>query len=192
MYFLNNIEFLKWNEKTEEKNFGSQFLLVGFGFKSMRCNSCTEYVLKYNLFALDFKNFWKFYEIYLFTYPDAQAGYDTRLISRWSLTGLNSEFSFTKSSLPIAGGRIVGFIRIPWVLALWKMQITSSVFERWSTYLYIYIYVCVCVYQQPYTSRVRHKINFHRSLTGLNSEFFSPGPVAAPKLKSLVCPTIYP
>ena len=31
----------------------------------------------------------------LFTNPSAQAGYDTRSIFKWSLTGLNSEFSFS-------------------------------------------------------------------------------------------------
>ena len=33
---------------------------------------------------------------------------------------------------------------------------------------------------------------FKRSLTGLNSDFPSPRLVASPKLKNLVCPTIYP
>ena len=31
----------------------------------------------------------------LFTNPSARAGYDTRSIFKWSLTGLNSEFSFS-------------------------------------------------------------------------------------------------
>ena len=52
--------------------------------------------------------------------PSARAGYDTRSISKQSLTGLNSEFSFSKTScltkaeepylsyyLPIAGGWIL-------------------------------------------------------------------------------------
>ena len=59
----------------------------------------------------------------LFTNPSARAGYDTRTIFKRSLTGLNSEFSFSQTScltkaeepslsyyLPIAGGRIIGFI----------------------------------------------------------------------------------
>ena len=33
--------------------------------------------------------------ILLFTNPSARAGYDTRSIFKWSLTGLNSEFSFS-------------------------------------------------------------------------------------------------
>ena len=56
-----------------------------------------------------------------------------------SLTGLNSEFSFSKTScltkaeepslpyyLPIAGGRIIGFIPFPRVLVLCDMQLVSS------------------------------------------------------------------
>ena len=54
----------------------------------------------------------------LFTNPSARAGYDTRSIFKQSLTGFNSEFSFSETScltkaeepslpyyLPIAGGR---------------------------------------------------------------------------------------
>ena len=56
-----------------------------------------------------------------------------------SITGLNSEFSFSKTScltkaeepglsyyLPIAGGRIIGFIPFPRVLVLCEMQSVSS------------------------------------------------------------------
>ena len=56
--------------------------------------------------------------------PSARAGYDTRSIFKQSLTGLNSEFSF--SYLPIAGGRIIGFIPLPRVLVLCEMQSVSS------------------------------------------------------------------
>ena len=58
--------------------------------------------------------------IYIYTNSSAQAGYDTRSIFKWSLTGLNSEFSFSLTScltkaeepslpcyLPIVGGRII-------------------------------------------------------------------------------------
>ena len=58
---------------------------------------------------------------------------------KWSLTGLNSEFSFSETSwltkaeepsqpyyLPIAGGRIIGFIPFPRVLVLCEMQSVSS------------------------------------------------------------------
>ena len=57
---------------------------------------------------------------------------------KWSLTGLNSEFSFSYSSclskaeepslpyyLPIAGGRIIGFISFPRILVLCEMQSVS-------------------------------------------------------------------
>ena len=33
--------------------------------------------------------------VVLFTNPSARAGYDTRSIFKWSLTGLNLEFSFS-------------------------------------------------------------------------------------------------
>ena len=36
-----------------------------------------------------------FYGISIFTNPSARAGYDTRLVSKRSLAGLNSEFSFS-------------------------------------------------------------------------------------------------
>ena len=71
--------------------------------------------------------------------PSARAGYDTRSIFKQSLTGFNSEFSFSKTSclpkaeeprlpyhLPIAGGRIIGFILFPRVLVLCEMQSVSS------------------------------------------------------------------
>ena len=64
-------------------------------------------------------------KLYIFTNPSARVGYQTRSISKRSLTRLNSEFSFLKTSyltkgeepslpyyLPIAGGRIIGFITI--------------------------------------------------------------------------------
>ena len=75
----------------------------------------------------------------LFTNPSARAGYDTRSIFKRSLTGLNSEFFFSKTCcltkaeepslsyyLPIAGGRIIGFIPSPRVLMLCEMQSVSS------------------------------------------------------------------
>ena len=77
--------------------------------------------------------------IIIFTNPSAQAGYDTRSVFKRSLTGLNSEFSFSKTScltkaeepclsyyLPIAGGRIIGFIPFPRALVLCEMQSVSS------------------------------------------------------------------
>ena len=71
--------------------------------------------------------------------PSARAGYDTRSIFKRSLTGLNSELSFSSTScltkaeeprlpcyLPIAGGRIIGFIPFPRVLVLCEMQSVKS------------------------------------------------------------------
>ena len=71
----------------------------------------------------------------LFTNPSTRTGYDTRSIFKRSLTGLNSKFSFSKTScltkteehslsycLPITGGRIIGFIPFPRVLVLCEMQ----------------------------------------------------------------------
>ena len=73
--------------------------------------------------------------IYIFTNPSARAGYDTRSIFKQSLTCLNPEFSFSYTScftkaeepslsyyLPIAGGRVIGFIHFPRVLVLCEMQ----------------------------------------------------------------------
>ena len=75
-----------------------------------------------------------FYCISIFTNPSARAGYDTRSIFKRSLTGLNSEFSFSSTScltkaeepslpyyLPVAGGRIIGFIPFSRVLVLCEM-----------------------------------------------------------------------
>ena len=75
----------------------------------------------------------------IFTNPSALAGYDTKSIFKLSLRGFNSEFSFSQAScltkaeehslpyyLPIAGGRIIGFILFPRVLVLREMQSVSS------------------------------------------------------------------
>ena len=54
-------------------------------------------------------------------------------------------------------------------------------------YIYIYIYIPI----PP--SWMRHDFNFKRSLIGLNSEFsLFLRPAASPKLKTPVCPNIYP
>ena len=71
--------------------------------------------------------------------PSARAGYDTRSIFKRCLTGLNSEFSFSYTScltkaeepslpnyLPIAGGRISGFIPFSRELVLCETQSVSS------------------------------------------------------------------
>ena len=77
--------------------------------------------------------------MYIFTNHSTRAGYDTRSIFKRSLTGLNSEFSFSYTScftkaeepslpyyLPMAGGRIIGYIPFPRVLVLCEMQSVSS------------------------------------------------------------------
>ena len=77
--------------------------------------------------------------VFIFTNPSAWGGYDTRSIFKRSLTGLNSEFSFSLTScltkaeerslpyyLPIARGRIIGFIPFPRVLVLCEMQSVLS------------------------------------------------------------------
>ena len=81
--------------------------------------------------------------------PSARAGYDTMSIFKRSLTGLNSEFSFSQTScltkaeepslpyyLPTAGGRIIGFIPFPRVLVLCEMQ---SVLSRNWTRIAVFI-----------------------------------------------------
>ena len=80
-----------------------------------------------------------FYGISVFTNPSVRAKYDTRSIFKRSLTGLNSEFSFSSTSslnkseepslpcyLPIAGGRIIGFRPFSRVLELCEMQSAAS------------------------------------------------------------------
>ena len=79
------------------------------------------------------------YLLFIFTNPSTRARYDTRSVFKQSLTGSNSEFSFSLTScltkaeepslpyyLPIAGGRIIGFIPFPSVLVLCEMQSVSS------------------------------------------------------------------
>ena len=79
------------------------------------------------------------YFLYVFTNLSTQAGFDTGSLFKQSLTSFNSEFSFSKTDclakteepslpyhLPIAGGRIIGFIPFPRVLALYEMQSVSS------------------------------------------------------------------
>ena len=106
--------------------------------------------------------------VYIFTNTSARVRYDTRSILTRSLTGLNSEFSFsytcclTKTEepslpyyLPIAGGRIIGFIPFPSVLVLCEMQSVlakiltcvavfisydDNYYTTGTSYTYMYIY----------------------------------------------------
>ena len=74
--------------------------------------------------------------------PSARTGYDTGSVFKQSLTGLNSEFSFSLTScltkaeepslsyyLPIAGGRIIGFIPFSRVLVLCECNQSRPGFE---------------------------------------------------------------
>ena len=124
----------------------------------------------------------------IFINPSAWAGYDTRSVFKRSLSGLNSDFSFPKTScltkaeepslpyyLPIAGGRIIGFIPFPRVLVLCEMQsISSRIKTR--------VAVSISYDNNHYTTgtsivlpsaRAGYDTRsiFKRSLTGLNSEF---------------------
>ena len=108
----------------------------------------------------------------VFINPFAQAGYDTRSVFKWRLTGLNLEFSFSYTGcrnkfieprLPyyslIAGERIVRFIPFPRMLVQCKMQTASSkIWTRFAGHIfnvdnhyttgasYLCIWVCVFVY----------------------------------------------
>ena len=116
------------------------------------------------LYILDLRKvsgFHRFVESYLLN-PSARAGCDTRSIFKRSLTGLNSEFSLNsefprlvasprlKNSvcptiLPIAGGRIIGFIPFPRVLVLCEMQ---SVLSR----IWTRVAVSISYYDNHYTT----------------------------------------
>ena len=87
-----------------------------------------------SLYKLDASWLWS----YLPTPPLGQDMTQGQIFKR-RLTGLNSEFSFSWTScltkaeepslsyyLPIAGGRIIGFIPFPRVLVLCEMQSASS------------------------------------------------------------------
>ena len=81
--------------------------------------------------------------LFIFTNPSVRAGYDTRSIFKRNLTSFNSEFSFSETSclpkaeelslsyyLPIAGGRIIGFIPFSRVIVLCEMQLVR--FRIWT------------------------------------------------------------
>ena len=123
----------------------TNFFLISFSGRHQLMNDVSTVSLKYSEVSIN-KNcmpqcviaffFIKYRQLLIiFTNPSARAGYDTRSIFKWSLTGLNSELSFSKTCcltkaeesslpcyLPIAGGRIFGFIPFPGVLVLCEMQ----------------------------------------------------------------------
>ena len=116
--------------------------------KSNRGIACVVSLLKgIFTFALDtIDSIWFYTHTHTHTHSHTYAihstprtGYDTRLIFKQSITGLNSEFSFSltscnikveEPSLPyfliIAGGRTVGYISFPRVFALRVMQTALS------------------------------------------------------------------
>ena len=102
------------------------------------------YFLQKNNIFLAFNNknksvfLYKWLNLHLFTNRSTQAGCDTRSIFKRSLTDLHSEFSFSWSGclkkaespnllsyLPVAGGRIKGFIPFQRLLVLFEMQSNS-------------------------------------------------------------------
>ena len=116
--------------------------------------------------------------------PSARAGYDTRSIFKRSLTGLNSEFSFSLTSgltkaeepslphyLPIAGGRIIGFIPFPSVLVLCEMQSVSS--RIWTRFAVSISYddnhyttgTCINVISTPFPASTAQTINTNQNFT---------------------------
>ena len=54
LFSLNNIQFLKWNEK---KNLSILLLWVVFCFKWLWHNLSSRFILRWNVFVMDFKNF---------------------------------------------------------------------------------------------------------------------------------------
>ena len=100
--------------------------------------------------------------------PSVRAGYGTWSIFKRSLTGLNSEFSFSQTScltkaeelslpyyLPIAGRRIIGFIPFPRVLVLCETQLASS--RIWTR-----IAVSISYDDNPYTTEKLMSWHFKR------------------------------
>ena len=128
------------------------FNIITVGMVTFRQSPCWYYpwadiILSISSDTQHLWTWWHFGEhtgLIIFTNPSARAGYDTRSIFKWTLTGLNSEFSFSLTScrtkvekpslpyyLPIAGGRIIGFIRFPRVLVLCEMQsVRSKIWTR--------------------------------------------------------------
>ena len=85
------------------------------------------------------ENSWTIISLTIFTNPPLGQDMTHGQFFKWSLTGLNSEFSFSWTScltkaeepslsyyLPIAGGRIIGFIPFTKVLVRCEMQLVSS------------------------------------------------------------------
>ena len=114
------------------------FFAGSFSFISGRALPVTHFIYclpRYSRLSISFL-------VSIFVKPSTPAGYDTSSIFKRGLTGLNSEFSLSDTSsltkaeeisllyyLPIAGGRIIGFIPFTRVLVLCEIQSISSGFE---------------------------------------------------------------
>ena len=85
----NGIRIKSKVEQTREWVAPSQHLGVE-AFEKVAFVSPTTKVTKFTYFYYHY-----YYLLILFTNPSARAGYDTRSIFKRSLTGLNSEFSFS-------------------------------------------------------------------------------------------------
>ena len=114
-------------------------LYTGFGLLTVRLYHPTYTretpVMFCKLDEKTYKSEFEVTHLYIFTNPSTRAGCDTRSIFKLSLTGFDSEFSFSWTScltkaeepsmsyyLPIARGRIIGLIPFPRVLVLCEMQ----------------------------------------------------------------------
>ena len=117
----------------------------------------TDYLYKMDL-ALN-----NLQRLILFTNPSARAGYDKMSIFKWSLTGLNSEFSFswtfclTKAEeislsyyLLIGERRMIGFIPFPRALVLCEIQLAWS--KNWTV-----VAVSISYDDNHYTSGTSYK-----------------------------------
>ena len=123
------------NGRSSHKMYSNNIL--NFQESTTILNACTKKVCK--LIECTFDVSTNKADDIIITAPSAQTGYDTKSIFKQSLTGLNSECSFsltrglTKAEepslpyyLPIAEARMVGFIPFPRVLVLCEMQSVSS------------------------------------------------------------------
>ena len=123
----------------------SLWIIIQFTEEILVCLTLLINILLYQSCIL---NTWV-WVLTIFTNPSARVGYDTRSIFKRSLTGLHSEFSFSETSclakaeepslpyyLPIAGGRVIGFIPFPRVLVLCEMQsVSSRIWTRVAVYI---------------------------------------------------------
>ena len=139
------------------------FIAIYLNSSLTRKNSTYRTVWLYKLCT----NTWLRLSLIIFTNPSARAGYDSKSIFKRSLTGLNSQFSFSETTcltkveeaslpyyLPTAAGRIIGFTPFPRVLVLCKMQSVSS--RIWTR-----VNVSISYDDNHYTTGTSPKIKFN-------------------------------